>query len=190
MIYQIEDKEAKAKYIRKIMEQSSKSKNYVSLSNAYRFKYIMQQFQVQEPVTIQDLQTKIKQIKIQTEELKDFTQHLDFKIQNIENQKAILTPQTSEDLDIFLNSMTIVQKQRRYTKITLKINPDFQSTFIALIDSGVDLNCIMEGLIPIVYFIKTSQRQSTTSNVPLKVHTKYHKVMSTRLVFVSKPHSY
>ena len=73
MIDQIEDKEAKAKYIRKIMEQSSKSKNYVSLSNAYRFKYIMQQFQVQEHVTIQDLQTKIKQIKIQIEELKDFT---------------------------------------------------------------------------------------------------------------------
>ena len=41
MIYQIEDKEAKTKYIRKIMEQSSKSKNYVSLSNAYRFKDIM-----------------------------------------------------------------------------------------------------------------------------------------------------
>ena len=43
MIDQIEDKETKAKYIRKIMEQSSQSKNSVSLSNAYRFKDIMQQ---------------------------------------------------------------------------------------------------------------------------------------------------
>ena len=72
----------------------------------------MQQFEVQEPITIQDLQTKIKQIKIQIEELKDFIQHLDFKIQNIENQKATLTTQTSEDLDTFVNSMTIVQKKR------------------------------------------------------------------------------
>ena len=70
MIDQIEDKEVKAKYIRKIMEQSSKSKNYVPLSNAYRFKDIIQQFEVQEPIIIQDLQTEIKQIKIQIEELK------------------------------------------------------------------------------------------------------------------------
>ena len=68
--------------------------------------------------------------------------------------------------------MTIVQKQRWYTKITLKINPNFQSTFIAWIDSGVDLNCIQDGLIPIVYFVKTSQRLSTASNVPLKVQYK------------------
>ena len=68
--------------------------------------------------------------------------------------------------------MTIIQKQRWYSKITLKINYDFQSTFIALIDSGVDLNCIQEGLIPTVYFVKTSQRLSTTSNVPLKVQYK------------------
>ena len=60
--------------------------------------------------------------------------------------------------------MTIVQKQRWYTKITLKINPDYQSTFIALIDLGADLNCIQEGLIPTVYFVKTSQRLSTASN--------------------------
>ena len=144
MIDQIEDKEAKAKYIRKIMEQSNKSKKFVSLSKAYRFKDIMQQFEEQKPVMIQDLQTEIKQIKTQIEELKNFTQHIDFKIQNIENQKVSLTPQTSEDLDTFVNSMTIVQKQRWYTKITLKINPDFQSTFIALIDSRADLNCTHE----------------------------------------------
>ena len=59
-IDQIEDKEAKAKYIRKIMEQNSKTKNPLSLSNAYRFKDIMQQFEVHDPVTIQDLQLEKK----------------------------------------------------------------------------------------------------------------------------------
>ena len=48
----------------------------------------------------------------------------------------------------------------------------FQSTFIALIDSGADLNCIHEGLIPTVYFVKTSQRLSTVSNDHLKVRYK------------------
>ena len=68
--------------------------------------------------------------------------------------------------------MTIVQKHRWYTKITLKINPDYQATHIALIDSRADLNSIQEGLIPTVYFVKTSQRLSTASNDPLKVQYK------------------
>ena len=172
MIDQIEDKEAKAKYIRKIMKQNIKVKNTLPLSNAYRFKDIMQQFEVHNPVTIQDLQLETKQIKTQIEELKTFTQNLDFKIPNIETQRVSVTPQASEDLDNFVNSMTIVKKQRWYTKNTFKINPDFQSTFIALIDSEADLNCIQEGLILIVYFVKTSQRLSTASNVPLKVQYK------------------
>ena len=54
----------------------------------------------------------------------------------------------------------------------MKIIPDYQATFIALIDLGADLNYIQEGLIPTVYFVKTSQRLSTTSNDPLKVQYK------------------
>ena len=73
MIDQMEDKDTKVKYIRKIMEQNSKSKNSIPISNAYNFKNIMQQFEVQSHVTIQDLQIEIKQIKTQIEELKDFT---------------------------------------------------------------------------------------------------------------------
>ena len=85
MIDQIEDKEVKDKYIRKIMEQNTKATRSFLLSNAYKFKDIIQQFEKQNLVTIQDLQLEIKQIKTQIEELKNFTQHLDFKIQNIEN---------------------------------------------------------------------------------------------------------
>ena len=68
--------------------------------------------------------------------------------------------------------MTVVQKQRWYTIITLKIDLDYQSTSITLIDSEVDLNCIHEALIPTIYFVKTSQRLSTATNVPLKVQYK------------------
>ena len=108
MIDQIEDKEAKAKYIRKIMEQNIKPKNSLPLSNAYRFKDIIQQFEIQSPVTIQDLQIEIKQIKTQIEELKTFTPNIEFKIQNIETHRVPLSPQTYEELDNFFNSMTIV----------------------------------------------------------------------------------
>ena len=68
MIDHIEVKEAKEKFLRKIMEQSNK--NTLPLQNSYKFKDIMKQFEIQKPITIQDLQIEIKQIRIQIEELK------------------------------------------------------------------------------------------------------------------------
>ena len=150
------------------VDQRVNTNGYLPVANIHRIKDVMEYFKDQEPPTIQDLQIELKQIKVQIEELKSFNQTMDFRISNLENQKEILTPQNLEELESFVNSMTIVQKQRWYTKIILKINPDFKSTFIALID----LNCIQEGLIPTVYFVKTSQRLSTASNVPLKVQYK------------------
>ena len=145
MIDQIEDKEAKAKYIRKVLEQqNSKPKSKINLSNAYQMKDLFQYYKRQEPATLQDLQEEVKQIKTQIEEIKSFTQNIDFRLANLENQKEVLSNETNEDFETFVHSMTIVQKQRWYTKITLKINPDYQATLVALIDSGADLNCIQE----------------------------------------------
>ena len=173
MIDQIEDKEAKAKYIRKVLEQqNSKPKPKANLLNAYQMKDIFQYYRKQESATLQDLQEEVKQIKTQIEELKFFNQNIDSRITNLEHQKEVLKSETKEDLETLVHSMTIVQKQRWYTKITLRINPDYQSTFIALIDSGADLNYIQEGLIPTVYLVKTSQRLSIASNDPLKVQYK------------------
>ena len=41
--------------------------------------------------------------------------------------------------------------QKWHTKTTLVINKKFSLTEIALIDSGADMNCIQEGLIPLKY---------------------------------------
>ena len=113
MIDQIEDKEAKAKYIRKVLEQqNSKPKPKINLSNAYQMKDLFQYYKKQEPATLQDLQEEVKQIKIQIEELKLFNQSMDTRITNLENQKDVLTSETNEDLETFVHSMTIVQKQR------------------------------------------------------------------------------
>ena len=136
MIDQIEDKETKAKYIRKILEQqNTKPKFKNNLSNSYQMKDIFKYYKNQEPATIQDLQEEIKQLKTQIDEIKLYTQNIDSRITNLENQKDTLTSETNEELETFVHSMTVVQKQRWYTKIILKINPDYQSTFIALIDS-------------------------------------------------------
>ena len=61
MIDHIEDKEAKAKFIRTIMKKNKK--NTLPLQNTYKFKDIITKFEIQKRITIQDLQIKIKQIK-------------------------------------------------------------------------------------------------------------------------------
>ena len=67
MIDQIEDKEAKAKYIRKILEQqNSKPKPKVNLSNVYQMKDMFQYYKKQEPATLQDPQEEVKQIKFKS----------------------------------------------------------------------------------------------------------------------------
>ena len=121
MIYQIDDKETKAKYLRKILEhQNTKPKSKNNLANSYKMKYIIQYYKNQEPTSIQDLQIEIKQIKTQIDELKLYTQNMDVRIANLEKQKDTLTNQTSKELETFVNNMTVVQKLKWYTKKTLK----------------------------------------------------------------------
>ena len=48
--------------------------------------------------------------------------------------------------------------QKWYTEVTLVINKEFSLTKVALIDSGVNMNCIQEGLISLKYYEKSSKR--------------------------------
>ena len=47
--------------------------------------------------------------------------------------------------------------QKWHIKIKLFIKPNFSKEFIALVDSGVDINCIQERLIHVRYFEQTLQ---------------------------------
>ena len=55
-----------------------------------------------------------------------------------------------------LNDRVIFQKW--HTGITLVINKEFSLIEIALVDSGADKNCIQEGLIPLKYNKRLSER--------------------------------
>ena len=52
----------------------------------------------------------------------------------------------------FLSLIDRVIFKKWHTKITLVINKEFFLTEIALIDSGANMNCIQEGLIPLKYY--------------------------------------
>ena len=59
---------------------------------------------------------------------------------------------------IFLSLNDKVIFQKWHTGITLVINKEFSLIEIALVDSGADKNCIQEGLIPLKYNKRLSER--------------------------------
>jgi uncharacterized circularly permuted ATP-grasp superfamily protein len=73
----------------------------------------------------------------------------DDKIKNHDNTKH-----DSIDKELFINLIDRIIFQKWYVEITLIINAEFQITTIALLDSGADMNCIQEGLIPTKYYEK------------------------------------
>ncbi|GAV90788.1 RVP domain-containing protein, partial [Cephalotus follicularis] len=63
-----------------------------------------------------------------------------------------------------------------HINITIIIQDSFKLQTTALIDSGAQMNCIQEGLIPTKYFEKTKQRLSTANGENLRVKFKITNV--------------
>jgi hypothetical protein len=57
------------------------------------------------------------------------------------------------------------------SRITVIVAEDYSFDAIALIDSGSDMNCIQEGLVPSKYFEKSTERLNSTGGDSL--HIKY-----------------
>lgn len=63
--------------------------------------------------------------------------------------------------------------QKWFVRITLVINRNFiLENEVALIDSGADLNCLQEGIIPTKYFDKTTQSLTQAGGDKLTVNYK------------------
>jgi hypothetical protein len=57
-----------------------------------------------------------------------------------------------------------------YAKVHIIVAQDYAFDAIALIDSGADLNCIQEGLIPSKYFEKSTQKLNSASGTKLQIN--------------------
>ena len=119
--------------------------------------------------TISDLKAEINETKRELNELKTRVQILElvkklpgqpsnkeddeqeFQISD-KNQSTSLITQEEKSI----NSMDQIINQKWYARITLVIAKEFIITIEALIDSGADLNCVSEGIIPTKFFTKTT----------------------------------
>ena len=70
--------------------------------------------------------------------------------------------------DEFLNIIDRIIFHKWYTEITLVIHKEFSLTVVALVDSGADMNCIQEGLIPSKYYESTTERLTQANGDRLK----------------------
>ena len=77
--------------------------------------------------------------------------------------------------DKFLNIIDNVIFQKWYTEITLIVHKEFLLTIVALVDSGVDMNCIQEVLILSKYYESTTDRLTQANGDRLKISNKLTK---------------
>ena len=77
--------------------------------------------------------------------------------------------------DEFLNIIDRIVFQKWYTELTLVVHKEFSLTIVALVDSGADMNCIQEGLIPSKYYESTTDRLTQANGDRLKISNKLTK---------------
>jgi len=173
MIDSIENPEEKFKWLTLVKNEILKEEVKPEASSPVKFvgydfnKILKNAREGERKITVNDLNREIKQLK---EEIKIIKLEVETLKQN--------TPSTSEEKEREEQSneefiAQVKTKQQKWrVKIALKIGKSFHKNFTALIDSGADLNCIREGLIPTQYYEKTTQKLFTANNSGLKVSFK------------------
>ena len=156
-------------------------------------------------VTIQDLQKEIKDNKIEMRNLKQELTILrvdhglmDLRVKNLEftsqqgNEDRISLQNPSDDevdetvnptagmepeptKGSFLQTISRINFQKWHSKVKIVISKDFQFEVVAFIDSGTDLNCIQEGIIPSKYFQKTKEPLTSASGGKMQIEFKIPK---------------
>ena len=75
----------------------------------------------------------------------------------------------------FLETISRINFQKWHSKVRIVISRGFEFEVIALINSGVDLNCIQGGIIPSKYFKKTKERLASVSGEKMQIEFKIPK---------------
>ena len=134
-------------------------------------------------VGIQDLQHEISEIKLQINTMLVQNDDLDLRLKVLEKGKIQMEEtkdeeqlEEGESSQLFVNTITKMIRQKWHIKIGIFIKLDFSKNIITLVDSGADINCIQEGLIPSEYFEKALQRVVGANKQALKVEYKVSNV--------------
>ena len=120
------------------------------------------------------------------EEGTSFQNPLDDEVDEIVNPTADIAQEPSSET--FLQTISRINFQKWHFKVRIVISKDFEFEVVALIDSGADLNCIQEGIIPSKYFKKTKERLTLQVEEKCRLNSKSQKPMFAKTICISKPH--
>ncbi|KAK2424968.1 hypothetical protein QL285_035270 [Trifolium repens] len=178
----ISDNNLKRKMIEFLIKENSREKSPMINEAPYQLSEVLSRFQQvnikETPVSIIDLKREVNQLKSEIIQIKNNNDILNHKVSILENNNILinnsdLIKNPSYHSEGYLNIIQRVTSQKWFTKITLIVNKVFVlKDEIALIDSGADLNCIQEGIIPTKYFVKTTQSLTQAGGNKLQVNFK------------------
>lgn len=134
--------------------------------------------------TIQHLKYEINETKKELKELKSRVQALELLDGLANSSEKYEKSIDSEFVEIFkntpsfsktpesINTIDRVINQKWYAQVTIVIAQEYIIKIEALIDSGADLNCISEGIVPTKYFTKTTQVLNTANGGRMPIQYK------------------
>ncbi|KAH9667483.1 protein LOW PSII ACCUMULATION 3 [Citrus sinensis] len=194
LVKHISDPNLQKEYLDKLLKtldfnKAETSKVPIVKTNSYDLTQILDKKKTKKSTpTIQDLQNEIKQIKLEIKDLKEKQKSDSDTIQLLlqkqlqDNSDNESNPDNDgddikvENIESVPNDFLFVLKQittRKYLiKVTLIFSDDFAMDAIALFDTGADLNCIREDIVPKRFHEKTKEKLSAANNSKLNVSSK------------------
>ncbi|KAH9671987.1 hypothetical protein KPL70_017546 [Citrus sinensis] len=193
LVKHISDPNLQKEYLDKLLKtldfnKAETSKVPIVKKNSYDLTQILDKKKTKKTVpNIQDLQNEIKEIKCEIRDLKEKQKSDSDTIQLLlqkqlqDNSDNESNPDDGDDIKVeniesIPNDFLFVLKQittRKYlVKATLIFSDDFAMDAIALFDTGADLNCIREDIVPKRFHEKTRERLSAANNSKLNVSSK------------------
>ena len=156
--------------LRKFLETKPKPKDFITnnkfdVSNTFK---ILENTSA-KPTKIKDLQTEINNLKKEVKELRQQQEihqiilsqlegKSDSESKNLEDEKDEGNENENLEDEMFMGLINKIKIKKFY--INKIIINDFVLDTMALFDTGVDSNCILEGLVPTKFFEKTSEKLS------------------------------
>jgi len=182
IIDKLEDSSLKDEFLSQLNNLIIKSEEVREQIEPINMKDIYKRFKVpNQNITIKDLQEEIKNLKQEIQLLKENDISLEYRLLELEG-KDIIRDQHKIELEPsndkaktsnnnYINLLSLITTHKWHTEIKLVIKGEIFIT-IALIDSGVDVNCIQEGLIPIQYYEKTLEKVTSTNGSKMNIQYK------------------
>nr|KAJ0184480.1 hypothetical protein LSAT_V11C900504380 [Lactuca sativa] len=161
-----------------IKQMLNKTNNITPANNEnFNLKNIYERFTEAKPISMQELQEELKIVKQEIKEIKNKIFILEkekpstFKNKNIEINNEEENKIENVTIGKLINNQV---SQKWNTQITL-VKDNFKINLTALIDSGVDMNCIQEGIFT-QFYEKTTSRLTGAGGIKLIVNYKVSDV--------------